>query len=167
MHVDGNGRWAMLNVAKVPPAITTHLFGRAYFWWEDASNGMQGHAPFFTAGAEDYWKGDWTGAHYEVGNYQQSFQVGLQPGDVAIGAQGKVPVGAWSCVEWEMDASTNAINVWTDGASQVMWTPQGQASWVSAFKAVEVGFAKYSDTATGFDVWIDDVALDTQRIGCL
>jgi hypothetical protein len=81
----------------------------------------------------------------------------------------------WQCVEWQLDASDNAVKVWIDGDLQedlsVDTETAGGADVPFVFPEldqVKVGWQLYQGgtTPATFDVWLDDVAFGTQQIGC-
>ncbi len=92
-------------------------------------------------------------------------------------ANGKVvPVGRWACVEWRFDGAANGMRLWLDGQEladlAVNGTGQGcvkqSASfpWTApTFERIDVGWESYQadDART---IWIDDLAIGTERIGC-
>ncbi|WP_433304926.1 hypothetical protein ACQP2F_16665 [Actinoplanes sp. CA-030573] len=81
----------------------------------------------------------------------------------------------WQCFEWALDRADNRVAVWIDGEAN----PELTASTTEhggndvpfilpAVDTVKIGWQLYQgDTTPGqFDVWIDDIALSTQRLGC-
>jgi hypothetical protein len=81
----------------------------------------------------------------------------------------------WLCVEWEMLAAGDVVNVWIDGAAQtelsVSMTMHGgtDAGFVfPTWQTIWFGYWLYqaSPTPSQFDLWYDDIALSTTRIGC-
>jgi hypothetical protein len=83
--------------------------------------------------------------------------------------------GRWQCVEWHQDASDNAVDVWIDGRRQadlsVDTTHHGgnPVDFVLPdVDTVRIGWQLYQSgpTPDRFDLWFDDVALATGRIGC-
>ena len=83
--------------------------------------------------------------------------------------------GKWSCVEWQMKSADNSVSVWIDGVAK----PELSVSTKShggnsvdfvfpAFNKIKLGWQLYQGGATPghFDVWLDDIALTTSRLGC-
>jgi hypothetical protein len=81
------------------------------------------------------------------------------------------PVGQWICMEffygkdslrtWMQGAEITALDVtpttvWAHAATTPPWSP--------AYSAIRIGYAGYNGNL--IDLWIDDVALDANRIGC-
>lgn len=87
-----------------------------------------------------------------------------------------VPVGVWSCAEWEFDGPDNTMRFWLDGQAltdlTVDGTGQGCTSqpstfvWTApTFTEIEMGYENYQpDDAR--NMWVDDVAIGPDRIGC-
>lgn len=83
--------------------------------------------------------------------------------------------GRWVCVEWEMDASRNFIRLTLDGVADdaltVDTTRHGgnPVDFVfPTFDNIKIGWQLYQGGTTPpeFDLWIDDLVLDTTRVGC-
>jgi hypothetical protein len=81
----------------------------------------------------------------------------------------------WQCLEWHQDATDNAVDVWIDGKAQpdlsVSTTDHGGADVdfvFPDFDTVKIGWQLYQGdpTPAAYDLWLDDVALGTERIGC-
>ncbi|MFC6082650.1 hypothetical protein [Sphaerisporangium aureirubrum] len=83
--------------------------------------------------------------------------------------------GVWQCVEWRMDATDNRITVWFDGVRKPDLTVStrehggNQVDFVfPRFDTVKLGWQLYQGNPTpgSYDVWMDDIALSAQRVGC-
>jgi hypothetical protein len=81
----------------------------------------------------------------------------------------------WQCVEWRMDASDNEISVWIDGEAKPELTVStrrhggADADFIfPRFDTVKFGWQLYqgNPTPSSYDVRMDDIALDDERIGC-
>jgi hypothetical protein len=96
-----------------------------------------------------------------------------------MGGSTKVPEGQWICIEWMHNGDSDETRFFWDGVDHpsldtTMTTKhQGNASvqyTLPDFASVWVGFWNYDQGKTvvpdHFDVWIDEVALDSARIGC-
>jgi len=83
--------------------------------------------------------------------------------------------GAWLCLEWQMAAADNAINVWIDSVAK----PELSVSTKNhggnnvdfvfpTFQTIWFGWWLYqaNPTPAQYDLWYDDVVLGTKRIGC-
>jgi hypothetical protein len=87
-----------------------------------------------------------------------------------------VPVGVWSCVEWQFDGGTNTMRLWLDrdpidsltvaGVGQGCVHQPTSYSWTApTFDRLSLGWESYqTDDPRTF--WIDDVVVSTTKIGC-
>jgi hypothetical protein len=92
------------------------------------------------------------------------------------GAPVAITLGQWTCLEWQFDGAQNEMRLWADGVLIPELTVSGATtagSCVGAtftggvFDQVSLGWAKVnSEDAGTMDMWLDDVSIDTQRIGC-
>jgi hypothetical protein len=72
------------------------------------------------------------------------------------------PVDGWTCIEWEVAPQT--MHVWMNGAELIQLSEQVQAP---SLDQVFLGWQYYvSSPAPQNDVWLDEVILDTSRVGC-
>jgi hypothetical protein len=106
------------------------------------------------------------------------FYSNMGPGsDCYKHASGRVvPVGSWTCAEWQFDGGSNTMRFWIDGAAASDLTVAGTGdgctqqpssyAWTApSFQQLDVGWESYqADDAR--NIWIDDVAYGTTRIGC-
>jgi hypothetical protein len=87
-----------------------------------------------------------------------------------------IPVGKWSCAEWQFDGPSNAMHFWLDGAAVDSLTvtgtgegcvnqPTGYTWTAPTFDRFDLGWESYQqDTAR--TIWIDDVVISKTKIGC-
>ncbi|UQU62827.1 hypothetical protein COUCH_27840 [Couchioplanes caeruleus] len=81
--------------------------------------------------------------------------------------------GPWQCVEWRLDPATNTVTTWFDGRATLTATEDEHGGNPVPFvlptvDTVKIGWQLYQagTTPAGFDVWIDDIALASRRVGC-
>jgi hypothetical protein len=87
-----------------------------------------------------------------------------------------VPVATWTCAEWKFDGASNAMQFWQNGEeiTSLAMTGTGQGCvnqaatypWSApSFDRIDLGWESYQadDART---IWIDDVAIGTEKIGC-
>ncbi len=81
----------------------------------------------------------------------------------------------WQCVEFEWSAPDDRVSVWFDGVAQpdmtVTGTDHGGADTdfvLPVADTIKVGWQLYQGGTTPerFDVWMDDITFDTERVGC-
>jgi hypothetical protein len=87
-----------------------------------------------------------------------------------------IPTQRWACFEWRFDGPNNEMDFWLDGTSLTDLTVLGMGQgcinngtngkWLlPEYDAISLGWEHYQ-ASDPIDLWIDDVALDMQRIGC-
>jgi hypothetical protein len=81
------------------------------------------------------------------------------------------PAGAWACFEMSFDPGSTTLDVWVNGTEVPDMHPTN--IMLDTYDALRFGFEKYagfSDDpdagAASLDLWYDDIAIGTQRIGC-
>lgn len=189
-HFHGKGNVANDDVFIVtktlPPALATHHFGRLYFYV--STKPTSGHTMWVVGGSAGM-SANPKLRDFEVatinGGWQLCFdQFGMSPsGEEVFYPQGTVPVAKWTCLEWELDDQPDSDTLWIDG--KAMGTlddrhvdyPPGHAPGTPLFDgksaALIGGFTTYSfgfydwHPNADFDLYLDDLVLDTKRVGCL
>ena len=89
-------------------------------------------------------------------------------------------MGKWFLLEWEFNDNPTTLTIWVDGQKSPV-TESGQQADLSSFKwprgsdttanlvggyeEFGIGARVWGATPQGFDVFYDDLALDTKRIG--
>ncbi|GAC1531954.1 MAG: hypothetical protein NVS3B10_27160 [Polyangiales bacterium] len=156
-HLEAGGHHARFVDAAPRAALEGHLFGRVYLAFDALPDP---HSYFFTAGPPN-------DSHYEVGSYSGGYQLTWwKPGAEKPVGGAKLPMGKWWCLEFEITDAPSAITAWTDGTLGAELKDIG-TGLVGAMKERTLGFTTFATTTTAIDVWADDLALDTKRIGCL
>ena len=78
----------------------------------------------------------------------------------------------WHCAEWHIDGPTQSYDFYIDGGLvEQISIANGPGNYAGseipdAFSEVRIGWINYQDAPPGFTAWIDDVALDDERVGC-
>jgi hypothetical protein len=78
----------------------------------------------------------------------------------------------WYCLEWFIDAPNQKARYWLDGSPRdgLNWDgpPAGQPQFTlpSEFKSLAVGMRVFQVSTQNFELFVDDVALDSKQIGC-
>jgi hypothetical protein len=71
-------------------------------------------------------------------------------------------VGDWSCVEVFLDPPNSTIDVWLDDA---LIPDLSRTDWQEErFDVIRFGFERYAGPDS--EIWYDDIAIGTERIGC-
>ena len=79
--------------------------------------------------------------------------------DMGKGSNVGPPTGKWGCYEWHI--TPNTLDVYLDGAM----LPISETWAEPTISLLRIGFERFSAGAAG-DVWIDDIAVDGNRVGC-
>lgn len=90
-----------------------------------------------------------------------------------------LPVRRWACVEWHMSVATSEMQFWIDGreithvkgravAADACRGQDLEGRWLAPprFDSLYMGLERYGDTVNDQNLWMDDVALSTRRVGC-
>ena len=85
-----------------------------------------------------------------------------------------VPTGTWLCIEWSHDGANNETHFWWDatehGSLHTTASKHGGNTnpyTLAPFTGAWFGWQEYQTTTEEFELWIDELAIDHQRIGCV
>ncbi|MGZ3441799.1 MAG: hypothetical protein ACXVDD_19900, partial [Polyangia bacterium] len=182
LHLVGQS-WATISETRTVPAAGNHFFGRLFFrasaipttnpsaaHWTLVAGSGNGTSEIREGGISGKWgtgtdnqgpggTGDWTNADNDP-----------------AGNPKPVPSNTWACIEWEYDGGNNETRFWWDGVehpsmhttSTMHGGTQSVPYLLPQFTNVKIGWMLYQNpvSPTTFDVWIDEIAIDSQRIGC-
>ena len=190
----GSDDWATLFAKNVPSGLkSATTFGRASMYFSSAASASL-HIQFAFAGSNGTGSGSGPAPlqkmrYLEVGSYDGQWQLSMDIHDVTPNiedsayAGAKIPVEKWVCVEWELEDQPERITLWVGGAQAGVFDNmhinyssdgtksggtfyQGKTSGlIGVFDTFGIGFHDWHPTKA-FDVYYDDVVLDTKRIGC-
>ena len=80
-----------------------------------------------------------------------------------------VPAEKCLCLEWEFNDNPNSITLWVDrekvDEKALTFRELGTRHLVGEFRQIAVGARLWGNAAEAFDVYYDDLAEDTKRIG--
>jgi hypothetical protein len=89
------------------------------------------------------------------------FATNIQTPDTINGSSMKVPQDTWFCLEWHQ--SPNALHLYSNGTE----IPGTAASWSAAsISSVQFGLMRFQPGKSMADIYYDDIAINTTRIGC-
>jgi hypothetical protein len=125
------------------------------------SGQFQGGANFFGVGTDnrvdDAGTGDWTNSD-----------------DDPPHAPMAVPLNQWLCIEWLHEGDTNETRFYWDGVehpslstSPTMHGGNSNPFLLPQFTNLWIGWQEYQTTTETFELWIDEIAVDSARIGCV
>lgn len=167
----------MLRLNDVGLLASAH-FGRMFYRIEGP--GVSEFIHFDVLEAVGPWMGHENGVRFAstgtgVGNQQsnwswiynvQPFGSGAGPEFGTEGDRSAHPVvDEWMCLEWEFDSSEQTATYYHDGSVIDYLVIDQEQSEIPVFSEIGVGFQKFQQTGA-LRVWLDEVALNTTRIGC-
>jgi hypothetical protein len=105
---------------------------------------------------------DWLRFNYETGT--AAGETGLSdPASV-------IELKKWYCIEVYFNMSTSEARIWLDDVerTKLHWQNNmpGTFSFPAAIESLSFGWVEYQPPATPWEVWLDEIAVDGQRIGC-
>ena len=158
--------------------IQDTMWGR--FYLSMAPGGPMGHGVIVRADDEHT---NWDELGFEYNSYMGDWHTGFGGNPEKYEHMGSIPIPmkTYACVEFYFDGKTPAEpRIWADGVELTFGSVGGPAAAIQAagkFVTFKIGIVFYhggsltvygDDTPPALtDEWIDDVAVDTTRIGCL
>jgi hypothetical protein len=179
-HTEDNGL-SLIHTTSIFPATNNTYWGRMFVYFDTMPTApMWAHWSIAAAvgsgnDAEIRVGGQWDGM-------ENRFGVGTDHGPTGDWTTldedpgNPVPVDTWICVEWLHKGDTDETRFYWDGVEHPSLHTtatehggtQSEDYLMPEFESVFVGWWLYQagTTPPEFDVWIDEVALDGERIGC-
>ena len=160
--------YGFIVASHLPDSVKDHVFGRAYVKFPSAP--PNAHDVFIFAGSKG-----WPVSNFlELGLRRNAAQFSYQqngpniPRGETMIAGPAYPIGKWFCLEWEFNDKPDSMTVWIDGQkvkdSKVGFKGTGE-ELVKGFVEFGFGFRSWGNVPNGCDVYYDDIAIDTSRIG--
>ncbi|AKT41004.1 hypothetical protein [Chondromyces crocatus] len=180
VRIDGGGNYCdhvFIANSTAIAAVGAAVHGRFFVRFEDPL-GMS-HVTFLTLRDENAGGRDLRmGGQSEILMWNRETDDATLPSLSPAGiAQSLRPTaGAWHCIEFFVDGPSGVLQTWVDGAAvpglQVDATPtpdidqqwHNQPGWAPALSDVKFGWEGYGGQP--MTLWVDDIALAAQRIGC-
>jgi hypothetical protein len=119
------------------------------------------------------------GGQHDTGRLMANYETTKLSTDCYKHAQKTVmPTGKWACAEWHFVVATNEMQFWLDGSEvtdlHVIDRGEGcggndlNGEWLAppAFQSVYLGWEQYQPWANDIRVWVDDVVISNDRVGC-
>ena len=171
----GSGANVGLSTTRGLPFAANVIWGRAFVWLAPASAPMATASMFQSTGPLTV-----TGRVITVsqrlsigsGHLGASYDNSPQPPftDYGLESATPMPVSRWACLEWEFKGSTNEAHYYLNAMelTDIAVLPTADPQWIAPpWSTIQVGLQFHgSDAINAIDVWIDEVAIDTTRIGC-
>ncbi len=175
--------YAFIVATHLPDSVRTHFFGRAHM---KVSPGLGNtHNPLIFAG-EPGWQ---LSKFNEIGTYRGMWMPSYQE-NKSLRGQGRGEVtyrtdtapgyDKWFLIEWEFSDDPSSITFWIDG-EKISTTVAGEKvdtvkfEWpkgsgtvknlVGGYQEFGFGARVWGAPPVGFDVWYDDIAIGTSRLG--
>jgi hypothetical protein len=181
--------YVAIHLKSPVPAALSGMFGRAMVFLDEAPVALAGAPPvhWTLLQGEGRSADDRYNSIYRLGvegkdglglmaNFETTPPVAT---DCKVSSVRSLPVKRWTCVEWHLEVASNEMQFWLDGRKVVHVTGRARAvnacrgddlhgEWRAPpkFDSFYIGFERYADSANDQNLWIDDVALSKQRIGC-
>ena len=155
--------------SHAPAELRGHHYGRAYF--HVTPKPPQKHTEFIFAGTAGFPKLKYLEvAESDLGWQLTYVQLTDPTGESYTPATGSVPLAKWACLEWEMNDNPDQIRLSVDGKSAVSFDVNfmgKKSGLVGDFTDFGFGYYIWHPATYEFDVYYDDIVLDTKPIGCL
>ncbi|HEX7666975.1 MAG TPA: hypothetical protein VF407_20740 [Polyangiaceae bacterium] len=194
--ITGNGA-SMIQESKTFPATDNTYWGRIFVWFDKIPGHTQpdggmtySHWTFAYGQGTGATTGQirLSGQLQKTGaNYINHFGVGTDDqsatgtGDWTnsdndpTGNPMGVPTGKWACIEWLHDGKNNVTRFfWDDEEHPSLATSATKHGGVAAnqyimpnFTSTTIGWQEYQASTQPFEMWVDEIAIDSQRIGCV
>jgi hypothetical protein len=133
-----------------------------------------GHSTFFEAGPDE----TLNNTEIRVGFHVQQLEVNRMPSDAEQLSNGgdyndpssgiKFVPETWHCLEVLFDGDNDELRVWFENTEvpelHVTDWKRDAGAWSPTYQAMRFGYEKYS--GPDMQVWYDDIAIGTSRIGC-
>jgi hypothetical protein len=155
----GHNRHANISVKNVPADLKGNVFLRMYVRFAQAP-AFKDVMFFAGTGGAEY------GSSTAFGTYPLSATQGNWYGQIdnsVGGTSTPVTVGTWVCLEAQWQSNPSRVSVFADGKMVV--TQPGPSA--PDFSKITIGFGSGHAPEYDTEMFIDDLAMDTQRIGCL
>ena len=169
--------------ANIFPAVALEMYGRAMMYLPVLPNADvhwtfiqgEGRAADDTHNALYRYGGQHQNGAQLMANYETTMPVAT---DCWKHSATLLPVATWACVEWRFSVATNEMQFWMNGneLTDLHVTGEGEGcggddlggQWLAppAFQTLYLGWEHYQQTANPIDLWVDDVAVSTERLGC-
>jgi hypothetical protein len=189
IHVPDTGArnaYAFIVATHLPESVRTHYFGRAYMKVTPSTGNT--HNPLIFTGEPGYP----ISKFQEIGTYratwQPSYQENKSPqgqgrGEVTFHGEAGPPPGKWFLLEWEFNDNPTTITMWLDGEKvmsapsattgdktdlfKFMWprTNGSTSNLTGGYQEFGFGTRVWGTPMPPLDVYYDDVAISTTRIG--
>jgi len=161
--------WAFISASHLPEALREHQYGRAYMMVTPLV--PKRHTILITSGTSGFPKYKYEEVATANGRWQITYvDQTRNPNEEDYHSAGAVPLNRWFCLEWEFNDHPNHAAVWVDGklileSDFVSKSTQATTDLVGGFSDIGFGFRLRGAAPDAFDVYYDDIVIDTKPIG--
>lgn len=164
------------------PAAALEMFGRAWFRLEQGPEAdvhwtfVQGEGASADGSHNRLYR--FGGQHQQGLGLMANYETTKLSTDCWQHSAHKLPTQRWVCVEWHFATADNSMELWLDGEPlqdiQVAGHGAGclghdlNDQWLAPprFESLYLGWERYQEPQTDRTLWVDDVAIGTERLGC-
>jgi hypothetical protein len=164
-----NKTWAFLSTSHLPAALKQHQFGRVYMYVTPKPPAR--HTIFIMSGTPGFPFNTFEEVATANARWQLTWvRLRAAGNEEDYHSAGSIPLGRWFCLEWEFNDNPNHAAIWVDGkpvfdSGFVSKTSGATANLVGGFTDLALGFRLWGAAPEAFDVYYDDIAVDTKPIG--
>lgn len=157
----------------------TAFYGRVYLWIEQQPKEKPATLYHWTLLSADQLMDFNAGKVLRLGGHIEgagtnwvrfNFQTHGMPGETGLSdPQLILSPQKWYCFEFYYSLADNEARFWLDGVEdpKLHWKgPMNGYVFPTAVTWMTFGWAEYQAARTPWEVWIDEIALDTKKIGC-
>jgi hypothetical protein len=161
------------------PAMNGAFYGRFFLWIEripvEAPATLY-HWTFLEGSNTDTDKGGWVirlGGHHRANRLSLiRFNINTHTGEGEDGTADLIhgfQPQQWYCIEFYFSTPDSEARFWINGAENTMlhWLKNRAGAYTfPTLQTLRFGWAEYQGTKTPYEAYIDEIAVDPQRIGC-
>ena len=178
-----------IHLREPVPGAVPAMYGRAMFWLEAAPEALPGQPPVHWTllqgegrSADDRYNSIYRLGLEQRGSLQFMANFETTPPvrtDCRQQSSLTLPARQWACVEWHMVTATNELEFWVNGheithvkgraaAADACHGNDLQGEWRAppGFDSLYIGIERYADSTNDQNLWVDDVELAQERVGC-
>jgi hypothetical protein len=155
---------AFLHESMTFPEANNTVWGRAFYYMVAPT--PQAHATFFTvvgtmAGVNTVWRYGVRTGHLYANFY------GPPAREMGVLSATAKPTGRWTCFEWEFKGDSHELHLYMDG-NEITDVAVMNPVWAApTWTQMSIGWQHYEqDDAGGYELWVDEVAVNDTRITC-
>lgn len=149
------------------PVPAKTFYGRVYLTSDTPMN--PGHNTYIAAGEGD---GDPNhGEWIRIGEHREQLEINRKSDDKELLSSGdynslegatQMAADTWYCLEFLYDGPGQTVRIWVDGAPV---EKLHATDWTADYETFKFGYERYHGPDK--TLWYDDLALGTERIGCI